>query len=269
MVRLVLVGWCFAAVTGCRLVQDDIDVIEADGRRNRELAVDLNRRGCRALANGRLPKAESLLQRAVLADETYGLAHNNLGLVYFENGDLYSAAWSFQRAIDMMPERPEPFNNLGMVLEAAGRLDEAINQYLQAHELESGHPEYLGNLVRARLRRGDLDPLLEQQLQQLVLVETRPEWRDWAEDQLALFLPKAMRRLSAEDEPEEIDIGPAGGSNVSPSNPAAPDKTPESRLPAPVPTVPELVPPSLNQPDTDVDASRSVLERVPRRRVGD
>ncbi len=245
-----LVGCLLTAGSGCRLFHGDVEVVRADGSFDRKSAVELNRKGCRALEKGHLDKAERLLEEAVLADQSYGIAHNNLGLVHFEKGDLYSAAWSFERASLALPERPEPMNNLGNVYEAAGRIEEAISQYDMAHELAPQNPEYLGNLLRARRSRGDLDPSVEQQLQQLVFVETRPQWREWAQDQLMLFLPKEIRRLSADEESDELEvIPPAGAAGTSDQTDAGPvpaqiPPVPATPLP-PAPAAIELIPPEL------------------------
>ncbi len=191
------------------MLEPDREIVRADGEFDRDLAVKLDRKGRLAFEHGHLAKAETLLQQAALADAGYGPAHNNLGLVHFEKGDLYSAAWSFERAAQAMPERPEPLNNLGIVYESAGRLEQAISQYALAHELDPNNPEFLGNLLRARRVRGDLDASMEEQLRHLLLIETRPEWREWAQDQLVLFLPKEIRRLSDDNEPEEIEVVPS------------------------------------------------------------
>jgi hypothetical protein len=64
-------------------------------------------------------------------------------------------------------------------------MNEAVGEYQQALALEPNNPELLGNLVRARVRRGDADEQLQPLLEELVLKETRPQWREWAERELA------------------------------------------------------------------------------------
>lgn len=226
------------------MLEPDREIVRADGEFNRELAVKLDRKGRLAFQHGHLAKAETLLQQAALADAGYGPAHNNLGLVHFEKGDLYSAAWSFERAAQAMPERPEPVNNLGIVYESAGRLEQAISQYATAHELAPNNPEFLGNLLRARRVRGDLDASVEEQLRHLLLIETRPEWREWAHDQLVLFLPKAIRRLSDANEPEEIEVVPSPASDSpAPGENSQPSKSQSPTLPPPAsPSAIELLP---------------------------
>ncbi|MEM1108929.1 MAG: tetratricopeptide repeat protein [Planctomycetota bacterium] len=129
--------------------------------------------------------AESLLREALTADVGFGPAHNNLGKVYFEQGKFYLAAWEFEYAIKLMPHHPEPRNNLALVLETVQRFDESIAQYEAALELQPDRPELLGNLARVKIRRGDSPQEIRQLLLDLILKDTRPDWRKWAEQELA------------------------------------------------------------------------------------
>ena len=251
---LVWVGLAGLPLSGCQLWEHPGELIVATGESDHEVARHLERKGRRAFEHGNLEKAASLFERAVLAAPDYGPAHNNLGLVHYEQGDLYAAAWDFERAAGAMPDRPEPVNNLGLVYEAAGRIEEAIGQFATAHELSPNNPIYLANLIRARRVRGDMDASLEEQLRHLSLIETRPQWRDWAEDQLVLFLPRELRRREADEEPETREL------ESVPGRPTTPDKRemkPEERgdsesntsetsrniLPAPSPSSVQLLPP--------------------------
>ena len=145
------------------------------------------------LQAGDLRGAERLLDEAIEADVGFGPARNNMGLLQFRRGNLYEAAWQFQTAIKLMPYQPEPRNNLGLVFERAGKLDDAVTEFAAAVELQPGNAEFLGNLVRSRVRRGDAGRaaseedrrVMRELLGELVLRETRPEWRQWAELQLA------------------------------------------------------------------------------------
>jgi Tfp pilus assembly protein PilF len=160
--------------------------ITAGPNRDTERATKENECGLRHLEHGQLQLAERAFQQALIADVTYGPAHNHLGQVYFQSGELYLAAWEFEYAIKLMPERPEPSNNLGLVYETVGKLNEAIVQYESAYAMQPENPEFIGNLARARLRRGDRDVDLTNLVESLLLYDTRPEWIAWANDQLAL-----------------------------------------------------------------------------------
>lgn len=174
-------------ILGCagRGGAEDYSTVARDPRRDTERAVALNRRAVELLEAGRWQEAETALREALVADVTYGPAHNNLGKAYYHREKLYLAAWEFQYAAKLMPHQPEPRNNLGLVLEAAGKLDEAADVYDEAVDLEPDNIQFLGNLARVRLRRGDAGPEVRQLLEALVLRETRPEWLRWAREQLA------------------------------------------------------------------------------------
>jgi Tfp pilus assembly protein PilF len=191
------------------------DVIQIQDQHNRVLALQHHRAGVRWLDKDQLEKASSAFQKAVSADEDFAAAHNNLGAIALQKGDLYQAAWSFQKAIELEPELPDPHNNLGLTWEAANRIDDALMEFEMASELDSTCAEYLANLIRARQRRGDQDDFLQEQLRQLLLLETRPEWREWAEEQLML-----LSRPPAATPPIGLDSGgaPAANSALAPSS---------------------------------------------------
>ena len=133
-----------------------------------------------SLGNHQYAAAEKLLHEALIADASYGPAHNTLGKVYYEQRRFYLAAWEFEHAIKAMPDRAEPINNLGLVYEAVGKLDEAVVQYELAKSIEPEHPEYFGNLLRCRIRRGEPASTMRPELQSLIALDDRPEWVSWA-----------------------------------------------------------------------------------------
>lgn len=135
--------------------------------------------------------AQAALENAVEADAFSGIAHNNLGLAYYQQGKLYLAARQFQLAAKLLPYNPEPINNLGLVLESAGRLDESADQFEQALSLQPDNPQFIGNLARARLRQGDRGQQTLELIDELVLKDTRPDWLDWARRQQVMLLRDA------------------------------------------------------------------------------
>lgn len=140
---------------------------------------------------GDLKRAEQCLQEALLADVSFGPAHNALGKVYYDQEKYYLAAWEFEHAIKTMPDRPEPINNLGLVYEAVDRLDDAIVQYEQASALDTESAQYLGNLLRAKIRRGDPALPLKAELERLVFLDDRREWVDWAKEKIVFAESKS------------------------------------------------------------------------------
>lgn len=166
------------------------------------------------------------MQKSLLADVTYGPAHNNLGKIYYGQRNFYLAAWEFEYANKLMPHRAECQNNLGLVYEAVGKLDEAIDSYSIAYAADPKNPVVIGNLARARVRRGDDDPVVAQLLADLKLYDSRPEWVAWASERLAVATPV-------------VRLEPLGGvvrsGGSKPAHRPA-DIIPEESLPAPEPS---------------------------------
>ena len=126
-------------------------------------------------------RAEKLLREALGKDLYYGPAHNNLGVLLLQQGDLYGAASEFEFARKTMPGHPDPRINLAMTLESAGRVDEAMKNYASALEV---YPEHIGamqGLVRLQLRHGRADDRTPSMLSEIALRGETTEWREWAQ----------------------------------------------------------------------------------------
>ena len=180
-----------ACVSGCaeflaRQPKLDYQKVIADGRAHRRRADVKNRVGLELLKEHNFDGAEVAFQQALIADSSFAPAHNNLGKLYYEQGDNYLAAREFEEARRLTPECPQPINNLGLIYYEVDKFDEAIGYFQQACELDPTNPEYLGNLVRARVRRGDRTYDLREQIEALQLIENRAEWKDWEAEQLAM-----------------------------------------------------------------------------------
>ncbi|TWU58098.1 tetratricopeptide repeat protein [Rubripirellula reticaptiva] len=199
-----------SAVGGCASWKNSNEsIIQVESKQNPDLARRLTLVGVKEFGMGNLEKATQKYIAAISADQTYGPAHNNLGLLHFEDGNLYQAVLAFEQAMEFMPYDPSVYYNLALTLESAGKVTEAMDLYRQAIQMAPANPVFLGNLVRLRIRLGESGPDLNQQLQDLVLIETRPQWRRWADRQLALFFNDALDRgpeapeFNPNDEPDE------------------------------------------------------------------
>ena len=86
---------------------------------------------------GRLSDAEgiALIQRALEVLPTYTDAHNNLGNVYKETGDLDKAAECYRKVIKLTPDHAPVLSNLGIVLRNQGENEAAVLALLRATEL--------------------------------------------------------------------------------------------------------------------------------------
>ena len=128
-------------------------------------------------------KAEKLLREALAADLYCGPAHNNLGVLYLNQGKLYEAAGEFEWAKKVMPGHPDPRVNLALTLEKAGRVDEAIAAYSTALEV---YPDYLAGMegfAKLQLATGKSDPRIMHMLDEIAMRGETEEWREWAKVQ--------------------------------------------------------------------------------------
>lgn len=132
---------------------------------------------------GKHESARNLLKEAVALDPAQGSAQHALGVVYFEQGDLYNAAVHLDVASRLLSDRYEPCYNLGRVLEAGGQYDQAIEQYQRSLARRLDHLETLENLARVRLKAGYQDADTLRLLVRCAERERRPEWSEWIEQQ--------------------------------------------------------------------------------------
>ncbi len=202
-------------LAGCTQLQhSNGSVVQVQTSQNPARAIRLTEAGIKSLGRGATEDASRKFTAAIASDETYGPAHNNLGLMHYEQGDLYQAVLSFERAMEFSPHDPTVYYNLGLALESAGKTYEALDLYQQAVELDGTNPNFLGNLVRLRIRMGESDESVRSQLKDLVLIEDRPEWRAWADKQLSLDLnPQLDRGPDAPDFNRELEQSGTGRSN--------------------------------------------------------
>lgn len=201
IIWLTLVCLSLSNCWGCQSFVDNSEVIRVDASSVVcGTPQELTRAGVAAMTQCDYALAETSFKQAIQLDETYAPAYNNLGRIYFQRGDNKRATAAFARAMELMPGRPEPVNNIGLVYESAGMLGKAIDFYWQARELSPDNVEYMANSLRARIRRGDRGAEIQADLQALRLIEHRPEWTAWVDDNLAL-LPGASRADVGLDSP--------------------------------------------------------------------
>lgn len=188
-----------------------------------------------------LAQAESHLQKALVADVTYGPAHNTLGTVYMRQRKYYLAAWEFEYAAKVMPDRYEPLYNLGQVYECADKLDSAIVYYEQALNLSPRNPAVMGNLVRTQIKSGksinDVRPMLEE----IVFLDNRPDWINWARDELGRTpVQTAAMSDKAKDKPPETPKAPESLPALPPEIQPHMEEGPKLKAPTPPPPEPAL-----------------------------
>jgi Flp pilus assembly protein TadD len=84
-------------------------------------------------------------------------AHNNLGVVLFQQGKLGEARREFTEALRLDPGLAEAHNNLGATLERQGRPAEAQAEFAEALRLMPGYADAHTNLGRVLMRQGALE----------------------------------------------------------------------------------------------------------------
>jgi Tfp pilus assembly protein PilF len=132
-------------------------------------------------------KAEELLREALTADVYFGPAHNDLGVLYLKQGNLYEAANEFEWARKLMPGHPDPRMNLALTLERAGRINEAMATYETALEVYPNHVPTMQAMTRLQLRQNRADDRTPGMLKEIALAGENARWREWAQFQLIKF----------------------------------------------------------------------------------
>ncbi len=109
-------------------------------------ALSLNNLGSVYYIEGDTLGALDLFQRAIAMWPTYPVAHNNLGLALFDLKRFDEAAREFRSAQKFQPDFADPCNGLGNVLKMQGKLDAAVVQYRRAIQLKPDYPGAKRNL---------------------------------------------------------------------------------------------------------------------------
>ncbi len=175
-------GVVFAATMGCAASTGPYQPA-AEARRDPAKAQRLTARAADLITEDP-EKAETLLREALAADLYHGPAHNNLGVIFMNRGQLYEAANEFEWGRKLMPGHPDPRFNLAMTLEQAGRVDDAIDAYRAALEVYPGHLPSVMGLTRAEVRSGMANEQTAERLRDIVLRAEDTKWRAWAEREL-------------------------------------------------------------------------------------
>jgi len=125
-------------------------------------------------------EAERLLREALTADIYYGPAHNNLGVLYLEQGKLFEAANEFEWARKLMPGAPDPRMNLALTLEVAGKLEEAVGEYETALGASPEHVPTMQAMAKLLLQRDRNDVRLPDLFNGIAMRGDTEDWRNWA-----------------------------------------------------------------------------------------
>jgi protein O-mannosyl-transferase len=100
---------------------------------------------------------ETLWQTTIERNPKAWMAHNNLGTVLLQKGQLDEAIVHFRKALEIAPDHADARANLGSGLLQKGDVDEAIAQYNKALEIKPDYAEVHYDLGNALLLKGQLD----------------------------------------------------------------------------------------------------------------
>ena len=133
-------------------------------------AIELNRLGAYALAEGDLDTAAARLSLAVEYHPEFVEAWINLGLLELARGDVDTAEARFRRAVSIDRNAAGAYVGLGVVAEKRGDADEGEKMYRAALAIDPGLAEPRADLARLLVARGALDEARDQ-LRRLIEVQ--------------------------------------------------------------------------------------------------
>lgn len=128
-------------------------------------------------------KALILLREALDHDLYNGAAHNDLGVLFMQQGKLYEAAHEFTWARKLLPGHPDPRVNLAIVLDRGGKHADGIEAARAALEVRPGYLPAIKALALIHCRWQIDGPETDQHLAAIVERAQDPSWRDWARRQ--------------------------------------------------------------------------------------
>ncbi|HUB67518.1 MAG TPA: tetratricopeptide repeat protein, partial [Candidatus Methylacidiphilales bacterium] len=105
---------------------------------------------------------ETLWADAVAKNPNCWLGRNNLGGVFYAQGQVDRAMAQFQKAVDINPNYAEARNNLANCLLSQGQVDEALVQFQKASELHPDDATVHRGLGRALAQKGEVPQAIEQ-----------------------------------------------------------------------------------------------------------
>jgi tetratricopeptide (TPR) repeat protein len=99
------------------------------------------------------------------------VAHNNLGVAYYQKGEWDKAIAEYQKAVSLRPRYADAHNNLGAAYAGKGMLDEAIAAHKQALAIRPDLLRAHLNLGVSYNKKGELDKAIEEYKAVLALDE--------------------------------------------------------------------------------------------------
>ncbi|WP_448382074.1 glycosyltransferase [Desulfosoma sp.] len=105
---------------------DDDALTASRTNAGQKMAVIFNEEGERRFANGNLEDAKICFEMAVAHDPLCALAYNNLGVFYWQTGQLEKSAECLYRAFELNPRHPDILRNSARILATLGEMAVAL-----------------------------------------------------------------------------------------------------------------------------------------------
>ena len=124
--------------------------------------------------------AEELLRKALDEDLYHGPAHNNLGVLLLEQGQIYQAVVEFEWARKLLPGHPDPRVNLAIALDRADKHNDAMEAAKSAIEVQPGNLPAIQTLAFIQVQNAITDEQTGALLATIAERSEDQEWREWA-----------------------------------------------------------------------------------------
>ena len=101
----------------------------------RDEAVNYRVQGYEQQRRGDLAGALSSYQKAAALDPTYATPHNDMGVIFEQQGRQQAAEQAFNNALALNPEHLEAHANLAMLYERLGNKEQAVFHWIKRYQL--------------------------------------------------------------------------------------------------------------------------------------
>ena len=146
----------------CGMYADIETLWQATLARNPDSWLAHNNLGTMLLEAGDVDEAIPHFQKALAIDPGLAGAHHNMGTALVQKGKVDEAIAEYQKALTLMPHMDKAHVNLGAALMQKGEVDEAIAQFQMALAISSRVPGAHNNLGVAFAKKGQLTEAIAQ-----------------------------------------------------------------------------------------------------------
>jgi tetratricopeptide (TPR) repeat protein len=145
-------------------------------------AFNHNNMGAMYYLDGNFDAAEAEFKKALEINSSEKMAHNNLGLVYMDKGDFPKAEEEFNEELKINPYYDNAYANRGILYYKMGRFDEAVDSWKKTLEINPGYSGTVYNLFAYYYQKQDK--------------ENAVYWANFAQKKGVPLLPEMQRLLN-------------------------------------------------------------------------